>query len=113
MTIHRTGLYQKKVKITPSKALWILRICKCCWLVFVVSSIVTGVLVGINFPRKPIYNVCTESFNWSSILKSLTKVSLEADFDVVVSVKNPNRFKFAVSSLRVDFTRFSCCWVGT
>ena len=94
---------KKKVKITPSKALWILRICKCCWLVFVVSSIVTGVLVGINFPRKPIYNVCTESFNWSSILKSLTKVSLEADFDVVVSVKNPNRFKFAVSSLRVDF----------
>jgi len=94
---------KKKVTMTPAKAVRILRCCKLCWLGLVVSSIVIGVLVGINFPNKPTYNVCMENFNWKSILNSFTKLSLQADFDVVLSIKNPNRFDFAVNNLRVDF----------
>eukprot|EP00943_MAST-04B_sp_MAST-4B-sp1_P002947 g2947.t1 len=94
---------KNKVKMTPAKAFWILRCCKVCCFFAVVSSVVIGVLVGINFPNQPTYNVCMENFNWKSILNSFTKFSLQADFDVLLSIKNPNRFDFAVNTLRVDF----------
>ena len=51
----------------------------------------------------PTYNVCDERFDWDSLFSSLQKASIQGDFNIVLSMKNPNRFKFVATELRAEF----------
>jgi hypothetical protein len=94
---------KKKSLVTPFRAVLIHRVCKCCCVFTVGATIVIGLLAAINFPVMPTYNVCDERFDWNSLFSSLQKVSIQGDFNVVLSLKNPNRFTFAATELRVEF----------
>eukprot|EP00550_Attheya_septentrionalis_P001184 CAMPEP_0198282462 /NCGR_PEP_ID=MMETSP1449-20131203/2271_1 /TAXON_ID=420275 /ORGANISM="Attheya septentrionalis, Strain CCMP2084" /LENGTH=651 /DNA_ID=CAMNT_0043978727 /DNA_START=149 /DNA_END=2104 /DNA_ORIENTATION=+ len=42
------------------------------------------------FPKIPDYNVCSDGLAWKSIVDSLTSLKVEASFEILVSVENPN-----------------------
>ena len=70
------------------KALY--RMCSCMYylsILFVVS-LVFGIFTF--FPKPPVYNVCNDAVAWTQIFESLVLMKLDASFEILVSVSNPN-----------------------
>jgi hypothetical protein len=51
----------------------------------------------------PTYNVCNDNLAWKSIVSSMTSMKVEADFEILVSVLNPNHFEVDVEMGRGQF----------
>lgn len=64
--------------------------CRMCYLltVFIVGFFV--IFSVRYFPKIPDYNVCSDGLAWKSIVDSLTSLKVEASFEILVSVENPN-----------------------
>mgnify|MGYP006102298583 CR=1 FL=1 len=94
---------KKRRVVTPTKAKLIHLVCRCCCGFTVVITAVLVVIGLIYFPIAPSYNVCDERFDWNSLFATMETLSVQGDFNLVLSLKNPNRFAFGSSSLRIDF----------
>eukprot|EP00547_Thalassionema_nitzschioides_P013482 CAMPEP_0194245908 /NCGR_PEP_ID=MMETSP0158-20130606/14124_1 /TAXON_ID=33649 /ORGANISM="Thalassionema nitzschioides, Strain L26-B" /LENGTH=445 /DNA_ID=CAMNT_0038981707 /DNA_START=426 /DNA_END=1758 /DNA_ORIENTATION=- len=81
----------------------LMRSCKL-WLFFSILAIVGFTTASIvYFPKEPEYNICSDEFAWSSIMKGLTSVKMEASFEILISVKNKNRLDLALEGLGGKF----------
>jgi hypothetical protein len=61
-------------------------------------------VVLIVYPHAPSYSVCNSEMDWTSLLGSLSSLKLAADYDVTMSVQNPNMFDIYVDTLDATFT---------
>ncbi len=67
-------------------------ICRIFYLITVFTTVILFI-VGMSYaPRQPQYNVCTNQFEWKSIIEGMIGLKMSASFDLLISVKNPNRF---------------------
>lgn len=67
-------------------------ICRIFYLITVLTTVILFI-VGMSYaPRQPQYNVCTNQFEWKSIIEGMIGLKMSASFDLLISVKNPNRF---------------------
>ena len=66
------------------------RMCSCIYYlcILVVVSLVFGIFTF--FPKPPVYNVCNDAVAWTQIFESLVLMKLDASFEILVSVSNPN-----------------------
>jgi len=62
------------------------------WLVMV------AVAVFLYTPQVPDVNVCNTALDWGSLFTGLERLKLEADYQLLLSVYNPNRLDVAISS---------------
>jgi hypothetical protein len=66
----------------------------CCSLMYTVAmlwTIAMSVATFMYFPRMPTYTVCNNEFDWKSIVEGMTSAKLEAEFELLLSIHNPNR----------------------
>eukprot|EP00752_Nemacystus_decipiens_P006985 g6265.t1 len=61
------------------------------------TLIICGVVVAFA-PHAPGVNVCNTEFDWGSIVHSIAKVAVEADFQILVSIYNPNMLDAKIES---------------
>jgi LEA14-like dessication related protein len=62
------------------------------------------VVVLIVYPHAPNYSVCNSELDWSSALNSLSSLTLSADYDIAMSIRNPNIFSIQVDTVAAVFT---------
>ncbi len=75
----------------------------CCAVTSLVATIIAILLLAF-YPHYPSYNICSSGLDWRSILRGLEHLSLEAEYDIVLSVYNPNRFDFAVNDIDISLS---------
>ena len=75
----------------------------CCGCIVLTVGIFLLVVL-IVYPHAPTYSVCNSELDWQSLLGSLSSLSLSADYDVAMSIRNPNLFNIRVDSLDATFT---------
>lgn len=42
------------------------------------------------FPQMPVYNICNDDVAWRSLIETMASMKVEADFQILASVANPN-----------------------
>ena len=62
------------------------------------------VITCIVYPHAPNYSVCNSELNWQSLLGSLSSLTLSAEYEVAMSLRNPNIFAIRVDSVDAVFT---------
>ena len=70
-----------------------------CTVCYVLSLVGIGLFVFGSmryFPKVPQYNVCNDAVAWKSLVDSMTSVKMEASFEILVSIMNPNHFDVAL-----------------
>jgi hypothetical protein len=90
----------------------IFNLCRCCYviaLIFTASFIVGSIRY---FPKVPTYNVCNDNLAWKSIVDNMTSLKVEATFEILISVMNPNNFGVAIDMGRGTFNHRGI-FVGT
>jgi hypothetical protein len=78
-------------------------------LLLVACSVVTTMRL---YPKIPQYNVCNDSMAWQSIMDSLTHLKVTADFEILISISNPNHFDAKLEMGHGSFTHEGA-FVGT
>lgn len=81
----------------PSSVHQMYRGCQFCYIFTVLSSIVLFVVGMAYAPRQPQINVCTNQVAWKDIVEGLASLKMSANFDLLMSVYNPNRFEVDLS----------------
>ncbi|CAM9923250.1 unnamed protein product, partial [Phaeothamnion confervicola] len=69
-------------------------VCASCMLVALAMCVVT-LLYAPHFPE---VNVCNTEFDWKSVVHSITGVAVEVDYQLLVSIYNPNNMDVAIES---------------
>jgi len=80
---------------------WVFKVC-CTFFITLVGIFL--LIVFIFYPHAPTYSVCNSELDWKSALSSLASLSLSADYDVSLSIHNPNVFDIRVDSVNAVFT---------
>mmetsp|Transcript_6404 Transcript_6404/g.9395 ORF Transcript_6404/g.9395 Transcript_6404/m.9395 type:complete len:425 (-) Transcript_6404:62-1336(-) len=87
---------KKKKKKSSVKHMY--GICQIFYLVTIFSTVILFI-VGMSYaPRQPQYNVCTNQFEWKSIIEGMIGLKMSASFDLLISVYNPNRFEIDLNN---------------
>eukprot|EP00592_Proboscia_alata_P012780 CAMPEP_0194394522 /NCGR_PEP_ID=MMETSP0174-20130528/123899_1 /TAXON_ID=216777 /ORGANISM="Proboscia alata, Strain PI-D3" /LENGTH=512 /DNA_ID=CAMNT_0039190325 /DNA_START=14 /DNA_END=1552 /DNA_ORIENTATION=+ len=73
----------------------------CCKFTYVFS--LTILLIAVYtilyfYPRVPDYNICSDVFDWKSIVDSMEALGLAASFEMLISVYNPNQLEIELVS---------------
>ena len=82
----------------PSSVHQMYRGCQFCYIFTVLSSTILFVMGMAYAPREPQYNVCTNEIAWKDIVEGLASLKMSANFDLLMSVYNPNRFEVDLST---------------
>lgn len=67
---------------------------RCCSYMLGCALLVVALFVGLAiffFPQIPVYNVCNDEVAWSKIMKNIIVFELDASFEILASLSNPNR----------------------
>lgn len=85
-----------QTKRGKSKGSWrvncLFNFCRTCYL-FTAGSIVLAALAIVSFyPQYPAYNVCSNELDWKSIADGMTSLKMQASFQILISIYNPNKF---------------------
>lgn len=64
----------------------------------ILLSVVVAILVLMYTPHYPTYAGCNTDVDWNSIIKGSETLNLHGDFQILVSVRNPNRVDLVVHS---------------
>jgi hypothetical protein len=83
----------------------------CHWLTILLLVSLVGTSIYF-YPKRPVYNVCNDSVAWKKIIENIASLKLDASFEILVSLSNPNRFDVAVDKASGGFT-FEGKRVGT
>lgn len=87
-------------------------VCVGCY-AFTLATVVFGLVATVMYyPRVPVYNVCNDALAWKSLMDSLTSLKVSADFEILMSVANPNRFDVALDMGKGSFSHKGV-FVGT
>lgn len=60
--------------------------------------IIAGILAYLWYPHYPVVNVCNNDVDWDSIIVGLGKMKLEVDYQILLSLYNPNRLDATITS---------------
>lgn len=80
------------------------RMCSCiyylsvllvCFLVFVTLSF---------YPKPPVYNVCNDAVAWKKIMENIVALKLDASFEILISVSNPNHLTVVLDNAVGSFS---------
>jgi hypothetical protein len=84
------------------KALY--QLCSCIYYlsILVVISLVFGIFTF--YPKPPIYNVCNDAVAWKRIMESLVALKLDASFEILISVSNPNHVTVVLEKASGSFS---------
>jgi len=55
------------------------------------------------FPKVPQYNVCSDELAWQSIIDGLTSLKMEASFQILLSIYNPNHLSITLDGVGGKF----------
>lgn len=87
-------------------------VCVGCYAVTLATVVFGLVATVMYYPRVPVYNVCNDALAWKSLMDSLTSLKVSADFEILMSVANPNRFDVALDMGKGSFAH-NGVFVGT
>jgi len=86
--------------------------CATCYVVALAGIGLLAFAAVRYYPKIPEYNICNDSMAWKSLIDSLTRMSVTADFEILASISNPNHFDVALDMGRGSFTHHGV-FVGT
>ncbi|GAX26059.1 hypothetical protein FisN_4Hh438 [Fistulifera solaris] len=87
-------------------------VCVGCYAMTLFTVVLGLVATVMYYPRVPVYNVCNDAVAWKSLMDSLTSLKVSADFEILMSVANPNRFDVALDMGKGSFAH-NGVFVGT
>eukprot|EP00566_Odontella_aurita_P008243 CAMPEP_0113584836 /NCGR_PEP_ID=MMETSP0015_2-20120614/33329_1 /TAXON_ID=2838 /ORGANISM="Odontella" /LENGTH=661 /DNA_ID=CAMNT_0000489939 /DNA_START=53 /DNA_END=2038 /DNA_ORIENTATION=+ /assembly_acc=CAM_ASM_000160 len=70
--------------------------CKMCYAVTLVTVMTAVAASIIFFPKAPDFNVCNDQVAWKSIVDGMKSGKIQASFQLLMSVENPNRMSVEV-----------------
>jgi len=78
-------------------------VCRLCYILSLVAIAAIVVIAFRYFPQAPTYNLCNDNLAWKSIVTGITKFKTQADFQLLLSIKNTNHFEISVDMGSGDF----------
>lgn len=72
------------------------------WILAVPSLLIIGIVLVLHVPRAPVTSICYDGFDWTKIMNNIEVYytsKLYADYELLVSLYNPNRVDLNVTSL--------------
>jgi len=78
-----------------------------CSIIYYLSVIVVVSVVGLclfMYPQLPVYNVCNDEVAWTGIMKDIVAFKLDASFEILASLSNPNRIAAVIDRGKGSFS---------
>jgi len=78
-----------------------------CSMLMYLSIAVVASIVGMSlffFPQIPVFNVCNDEVAWTKIIKNIVVFKIDADFEILASISNPNRVAAALDQGNGSFS---------
>jgi hypothetical protein len=78
-----------------------------CSIIYYVSVLLVVALVGVTilyYPKRPVYNVCNDAVAWKKIMTNIAALKLDASFEILISLSNPNRLDAALDRGKGSFS---------
>ena len=91
-----TVVKYRKYPSSPIDCVW--NSCVCVYVSVIVVVVVVATASLVMWPQYPQYNLCSDELDWKSIVDGMTSAKLEASFELLLSVYNPNHFDVDVIS---------------
>jgi hypothetical protein len=105
-------LVQRTRRPVPRHMQRLFNYCRLCYVLTLLAVVGCSIASILYYPKLPSYNVCNDAVAWTSLINSLTNMKATADFEILVSVKNPNHFALALDHGMGSFTH-NGAFVGT
>jgi hypothetical protein len=88
------------------------KMCTACYYfsIFVISALVVTAI--FFYPQAPKYDICNDAVAWKSIMGNIASFKLDASFEILISLRNPNHLDVALDKGSGVF-RFDGNQVGT
>jgi hypothetical protein len=80
------------------------KMCSACYYATVLVVLALCASTLYFFPRMPIYDVCNDAVAWRKIITNVAAFKLDASFEILVSVSNPNYIGAALEKGSGSFT---------
>ena len=80
-----------------------LQTCKVWYTTTWILSLSTLFFIFCFFPKAPQFNVCSDQLAWKSIIDGITSLKVEASFEILISIYNPNRLSLIMDGLEGKF----------
>ena len=77
--------------------------CSVCYAVTVFCVGIFAVMGVVYSPRRPDISVCSDALAWKSIVDGMTSMKMQASFQILMSVQNPNRFDIVLDMASGSF----------
>jgi hypothetical protein len=100
-------MYYRRRSIRPRRPRHIGRLYGACTFCYVLSMtmVATIVVCSIRFyPNIPEHNICNDNVAWESLIESMKSIQVEADFEILASISNPNHISVALDKGSGSFT---------
>lgn len=83
---------RSQVMASSSNTKCMFNACSVCYAVTVFCVGILAVMGVVYSPRRPDISVCSDALAWKSIVDGMTSMKMQASFQILMSVQNPNRF---------------------
>jgi hypothetical protein len=80
----------------PTHARRLYRACAACYCVTVFVIVTLCMFTIYFFPKKPVYNVCSDAVAWRKIIANIAALKLDVGFEILLSLENPNHLHAAL-----------------
>jgi len=83
------------------------RLFKWCSAFYYLSVMMIVLTVGTSlyfYPKMPIYSICNDELAWGKIVRNIVAFKLDASFEVLASLSNPNRMGAALEKGKGSFS---------
>ena len=87
-------------------------VCAGCYVITIATVAITLLTSFQFYPKVPEYNVCNDAVAWKSLIDSLASAKVSADFEILITVANPNHFDIDLDMGKGSFTHQGA-FVGT
>jgi len=77
--------------------------CTVCYAATVFCVGILAIMGIVYAPRRPDINVCSDALAWKSIVDGMTSLKMQASFQLLMSVQNPNRFEVVLDMASGSF----------
>jgi len=79
----------------------------CRSILYYLSILTIALIVGMSiffFPQIPVYNVCNDEVAWAKIMKNIITFKVDAGFEILASLSNPNGIAAALDEGKGSFS---------
>ena len=82
------------------------RLFKYCSAFYYLSVMMIAISVGVSlfyYPKAPTYSICNDEVAWGKIIRNIVALKIDASFEVLASLSNPNRIGVALDKAKGSF----------